>query len=78
NGRTIRKVINSDIHCLRLLSSEILGVTVEPKGASTSSKSQVIKLKKMVQTAEIFGCTGRYTATTLEPVNREDQEICDE
>ncbi|KAK1217961.1 hypothetical protein PQX77_019368 [Marasmius sp. AFHP31] len=78
SGRMIRRVMDSDIHCLRLLSSEILSVPVKQEAASTSSKLQVIKLKKMVQTAEIFGCPGRYTATTLEPVNREDQDICNE
>ncbi|KAK1217960.1 hypothetical protein PQX77_019367 [Marasmius sp. AFHP31] len=78
SGRTIRKVIDSDIHFLRLLSSEILSVPVKPEVASTSSKLQVIKMKKMVQTAEIFGCPGRYTATTLEPVNQEDQGVCNE
>ncbi|KAK1222596.1 hypothetical protein PQX77_014549 [Marasmius sp. AFHP31] len=76
NGRTIRVVMDSDIHCLRLQSSEILSVDVKPDDeASTSSKSQVVRLKKMVQTAEVSGYQGRYTATTLEPVVGEDQDL---
>ncbi|KAK1215016.1 hypothetical protein PQX77_022390 [Marasmius sp. AFHP31] len=76
NGKTIRVVMDSDIHCLRVQSSEILSVDVEPDDeASTSSKPQVVRLKKMVQTAEVSGYQGRYTATTLEPVVGEDQHL---
>ncbi|KAK1219295.1 hypothetical protein PQX77_017993 [Marasmius sp. AFHP31] len=76
NGKTIRVVMESDIHCLRLQSSEILSVDVKPDDeASTSSKPQAVRLKKMVQTAEISGYQGKYTATTLEPVNGEDQDL---
>ncbi|KAK1220070.1 hypothetical protein PQX77_017186 [Marasmius sp. AFHP31] len=76
NGKTIRVVMDSDIHCLRVQSSEILSVDVEPDDeASTSSKPQVVRLKKMVQTAEVSGYQGRYTATTLEPVVGEDQDL---
>ncbi|KAK1220002.1 hypothetical protein PQX77_017250 [Marasmius sp. AFHP31] len=68
--------MDSDIHCLRLQSSEILSVDVKPDDeASTSSKPQAVRLKKMVQTAKISGYQGRYTATTLEPVNGEDQDL---
>ncbi|KAK1219877.1 hypothetical protein PQX77_017381 [Marasmius sp. AFHP31] len=76
NGKTIRVVMDSDIHCLRLQSSKILSVNVKPDDeASTSSESQVVRLKKMVQTAEVSGWQGRYTATTLEPVDEEDQNL---
>ncbi|KAK1215018.1 hypothetical protein PQX77_022392 [Marasmius sp. AFHP31] len=76
NGKMIRVVMDSDIHCLRVQSSEILSVNVKPDDeASASSKSQVVRLKKMVQTAEVSGWQGRYTATTLEPVNGEDQDL---
>ncbi|KAK1216307.1 hypothetical protein PQX77_021072 [Marasmius sp. AFHP31] len=76
NGKTIRVVMDSDIHCLRLQSSKILSVNVKPDDeASTSSESQVVRLKKMVQTAEVSGWQGRYTATTLEPVDEEDQDL---
>ncbi|KAK1220945.1 hypothetical protein PQX77_016258 [Marasmius sp. AFHP31] len=68
--------MDSDIHCLRQQFSEILSVHVEPDDeASTSSKPQVVRLKKMVQTAEVSGYQGRYTATTLEPVVGEDQDL---
>ncbi|KAK1216205.1 hypothetical protein PQX77_021168 [Marasmius sp. AFHP31] len=76
NGKMIRVVMDSDIHCLRLQSSKILSVNVKPDDeASTSSESQVVRLKKMVQTAEVSGYQGRYTATTLEPVDEEDQHL---
>ncbi|KAK1220062.1 hypothetical protein PQX77_017188 [Marasmius sp. AFHP31] len=68
--------MDSDIHCLRLQSSKILSVNVKPDDeASTSSESQVVRLKKIVQTAEVSGWQGRYTATTLEPVDEEDQNL---
>ncbi|KAK1227812.1 hypothetical protein PQX77_009187 [Marasmius sp. AFHP31] len=68
--------MDSDIHCLRQQSSEILSINVKPDDeASTSSKPQVVRLKKMVQTAEVSGYQGRYTATTLEPVVGEDQDL---
>ncbi|KAK1218015.1 hypothetical protein PQX77_019313 [Marasmius sp. AFHP31] len=76
NGRTIRVVMDSDIHCLRQQFSEILSVDVKPDDeASTFSKSQVVRLKKMVQTAEVSGWQGRFTATTLEPVDGEDKDL---
>ncbi|KAK1218023.1 hypothetical protein PQX77_019306 [Marasmius sp. AFHP31] len=68
--------MDSDIYCLRVQSSEILSVDVEPDDeASTSSKPQAVRLKKMVQTAEIAGRQERFTATTLEPVDVEDQDL---
>ncbi|KAK1233694.1 hypothetical protein PQX77_003141 [Marasmius sp. AFHP31] len=74
-GKKIRTVMDSDIEFLRLLSSEIRCVDVKPDDeASTSSDSQVVKVKKRVQTAKIVGCRGRFTATTLEPVSRKDQD----
>ncbi|KAK1217462.1 hypothetical protein PQX77_019874, partial [Marasmius sp. AFHP31] len=76
NGKTIRVVMDSDIHCLRLQSSKILSVHVEPDDeTSTSSKPQVVRLKKMVQTAKVSGYQGRYTATTLELIDGEDQDL---
>ncbi|KAK1215535.1 hypothetical protein PQX77_021858 [Marasmius sp. AFHP31] len=76
NGRAIRVVMDSDIHCLRVQSSKILSVDVEPDDkASTSSKLQAVRLKKMVQTAEVSGWQGRFTATTLELVDVEDQDL---
>ncbi|KAK1215639.1 hypothetical protein PQX77_021763 [Marasmius sp. AFHP31] len=73
HGRTVRTIVDSDINFLRLLSSNILCVMVNSGAAATSSESQFIKLKKLVQTAEIFGCPGKFTATTLELVDRKDQ-----
>ncbi|KAK1217162.1 hypothetical protein PQX77_020191 [Marasmius sp. AFHP31] len=68
--------MDSDIHCIRDQSSKILSVDVKPDDeTSTSSKPQVVRLKKMVQTAEVSGWQGRFTATTLEPVNGEDKDL---
>ncbi|KAK1215949.1 hypothetical protein PQX77_021430 [Marasmius sp. AFHP31] len=76
NGKTVRVVMDSDVHYLHLRSSEILDVDVKPDDeTSTSSKSQVVRMKKVIQTAEIFGQNGRFTATTLEPLNKGDQVI---
>ncbi|KAK1222594.1 hypothetical protein PQX77_014547 [Marasmius sp. AFHP31] len=76
NGKMIRVVMDSDIYCLRVQSSEILSVDVKPDDeVSTSSKPHVVRLTKMVQTAEVSGYQGRYTATTLEPVVGEDQDL---
>ncbi|KAK1215512.1 hypothetical protein PQX77_021876 [Marasmius sp. AFHP31] len=75
HGRTIRKVIDGDIHFQRVLSSEVLSVCkVKPEGASTSTESQVVKVKKMEQTAKIQGYRGKFTATSFEPVDKKDRE----
>ncbi|KAK1216941.1 hypothetical protein PQX77_020422 [Marasmius sp. AFHP31] len=73
-GRTVRKVIDGDIIFQRVLSSEILSVNVKPEGASTSTESQVVKIKKMEQTAEIYGYQGKFTATSFEPVEEKDRD----
>ncbi|KAK1225365.1 hypothetical protein PQX77_011698 [Marasmius sp. AFHP31] len=70
-GRTVRRVIDGDIIFQRVLSSEILSVNV---GTSTSTESQVVKVKKMEQTAKLYGYRGRFTATSFEPVVEKDRE----
>ncbi|KAK1224170.1 hypothetical protein PQX77_012939 [Marasmius sp. AFHP31] len=78
-GKKIRTVIDSDIEFLRLQSSEILSVNLKPDDkVSASSELQVVQVKRMVQTAKVFGCRGKFTATTLEPVNEIDQDIFQE
>ncbi|KAK1224614.1 hypothetical protein PQX77_012509 [Marasmius sp. AFHP31] len=74
HGRTIRKVIDGDINFQRVLSSKVLCVKVKPEGASTSTESQVVKVKKMEQTAKIQGYRGNFTATSFEPVDEKDRE----
>ncbi|KAK1215514.1 hypothetical protein PQX77_021878 [Marasmius sp. AFHP31] len=74
HGRTIRKVIDGDINFQRVLSSKVLCVKVKPEGASTSTESQVVKVKKMEQTAKIQGYWGKFTATSFEPVHEKDRE----
>ncbi|KAK1225369.1 hypothetical protein PQX77_011694 [Marasmius sp. AFHP31] len=72
--RTIRRIIEGDINFQRILSSEILSVNFKPKGASTSMEAQVVKVKKMEQTATIYGDRGKFTATSFEPVAEKDRE----
>ncbi|KAK1225070.1 hypothetical protein PQX77_011997 [Marasmius sp. AFHP31] len=73
HGRTVRKVIDGDIIFQRVLSSEVLCVKVKPEEASTSTESQVVKVKKMEQTAELYGYQGKFTATSFEPVDEKDR-----
>ncbi|KAJ8095943.1 hypothetical protein PM082_015164 [Marasmius tenuissimus] len=74
HGRTVRRIIDGDINFQRVLSSEILSVKFKPEVESTSTESQVVKVKRMEQTAEIYGYQGRFTATSFEPVDEKDQE----
>ncbi|KAK1227384.1 hypothetical protein PQX77_009622 [Marasmius sp. AFHP31] len=74
HGRTVRRIIEGDINFQRILSSEILSVNVKPKGESISTGSQVVKLKRMEQTATIYGYRGKFTATSFEPVAEKDRE----
>ncbi|KAJ8086016.1 hypothetical protein PM082_004835 [Marasmius tenuissimus] len=74
NGRTVRRVIDGDIIYQRLLSSKVLSIDIKPEGASTSTVSQVFRVKKMVQTARLYGHQGRFTATTFEPVDEKDRD----
>ncbi|KAK1230995.1 hypothetical protein PQX77_005896 [Marasmius sp. AFHP31] len=71
-GRTVRKVIDGDIIFQRVLSSEVLSVKVKQEEASTSTESQVIKIKKMEQTARIHAYGGEFTATSFEPIDEKD------
>ncbi|KAK1216939.1 hypothetical protein PQX77_020420 [Marasmius sp. AFHP31] len=72
HGRTVRKVIDGDIIFQRVLSSEILCVKVKPEEASTSTESQVVKIKKMEQTARIHAYRGKFTVTSFEPIDEKD------
>ncbi|KAK1233559.1 hypothetical protein PQX77_003281 [Marasmius sp. AFHP31] len=72
--RTVRRIIEGDINFQRILSSKILTVNIKPKGESISTGSQVVKLKRMEQTATIYGDRGKFTATSFEPVDEKDRE----
>ncbi|KAK1225367.1 hypothetical protein PQX77_011700, partial [Marasmius sp. AFHP31] len=74
HGRTVRRIIEGDINFQRILSSKILTVNVKPKGESISTGSQVVKLKRMEQTATIYGDRRKFTATSFEPVDEKDRE----
>ncbi|KAK1217370.1 hypothetical protein PQX77_019969 [Marasmius sp. AFHP31] len=78
NGRRIRRVTDADINYQRVLSSKILNVAVVPEAVSISSGLQVLKLKKTVQTAKVYGYEEKFTATTLEPVDEMDREVFQE
>ncbi|KAK1235211.1 hypothetical protein PQX77_001571 [Marasmius sp. AFHP31] len=73
-GRTVRRIIDGDVIFRRILSSEVLSVNVKPERASTSTESQVVRVKKMEQTAEIYGYRGKFTTTSFEPVEGKDRE----
>ncbi|KAK1220510.1 hypothetical protein PQX77_016720 [Marasmius sp. AFHP31] len=74
HGRTVRKVMDGDINFQRVLSSKIFSVNVKPDGASTSMESQVVRVKKMEQTAKLYGYQGKFSATNFEPVDEKDQK----
>ncbi|KAK1220973.1 hypothetical protein PQX77_016229 [Marasmius sp. AFHP31] len=74
HGRTARRAINDHIVYRRVLSSEVLSVNVNLEGASTSMKFKVVKVKKMEQTAKIYGYRGKFTVTGFEPVDEKDRE----
>ncbi|KAK1221315.1 hypothetical protein PQX77_015879 [Marasmius sp. AFHP31] len=74
NGRTIRRVIDGDIILRRLLSSKVLSISIEPEGTSTSTESQVLQVKKTVQTAKIIGRREKFTAITFELVDEKDRD----
>ncbi|KAK1227383.1 hypothetical protein PQX77_009621 [Marasmius sp. AFHP31] len=75
--RTVRRIIEGDINFQRVLSSKILSVNIKA-GASTSTESQVVKVKRMEQTATIYGYRGKFTATSFEPVAEKDWESFNE
>ncbi|KAK1221962.1 hypothetical protein PQX77_015205 [Marasmius sp. AFHP31] len=73
NGRTIRRVIDGDVILRRLILSKILSISIKPEGPTTSTESQVFKVKKTVQTARLHGHQGKYTAITFELVDQKDR-----
>ncbi|KAK1216106.1 hypothetical protein PQX77_021284 [Marasmius sp. AFHP31] len=81
SGSRVVKV-KQDILRQRRLWSRILSAVFKPQGRTSTSRasaeSQVVKLKKMVQTAEIHGCPGIFTAITLEPVDENDRDKFEE
>ncbi|KAK1225370.1 hypothetical protein PQX77_011695 [Marasmius sp. AFHP31] len=78
HGRTVRRIIEGDINFQRILSSKILSVNSKLKGTSTPMGLQVVKVKKMEQTATICGYRGKFTATSFEPVAEKDRESFNE
>ncbi|KAK1216937.1 hypothetical protein PQX77_020418 [Marasmius sp. AFHP31] len=72
-GRTVRRIIDGDVIFQRILSSDVLSVKVKAE-ASMSTESQVVKIKKMEQIAEIYGYQGKFTVTSFEPVEEKDRE----
>ncbi|KAL0056929.1 hypothetical protein AAF712_016454 [Marasmius tenuissimus] len=74
-GRTFRRIIDGDLILRHHLSSDVVSVEIKPEGdASTSSESQVVKIRTTKQTANVVGIGGVFTATMLEPVDDSDAE----
>ncbi|KAK1224177.1 hypothetical protein PQX77_012929 [Marasmius sp. AFHP31] len=67
----------------RRLWSQFLSIIVKPQGGTSTSRSstgssQVIKVKRTQQSAEIYGYSGAFTVITLEPVDENDQDKFEE
>ncbi|KAJ8075654.1 hypothetical protein PM082_021284 [Marasmius tenuissimus] len=80
NGRTFRRILDGDIIFRQLLSSKVLHVLTEPDEHTPSRsrwnlpQARVVKVTKTVQTAELFGYQGKFTATILEPIGENDPD----
>ena len=70
-GKTIRRIPDSDVNVQRTVSSEVLSVSMGAEQQGSASNRSV-RVRKTVQTAEIFQCPGLYTTTILEPVDVND------
>ncbi|KAK1217878.1 hypothetical protein PQX77_019457 [Marasmius sp. AFHP31] len=72
-GKTYRRIIDGDLVFQRQHSSEIISVPIKLEGgASSSSTSQTVKIRKTTQTAEVVGFGGVFTATTFEQADESD------
>ncbi|KAK1234707.1 hypothetical protein PQX77_002084 [Marasmius sp. AFHP31] len=67
----------------RRLWSQFLSIIVKPQGGTSTSRSstgssQVVKVKRTQQSAEIYGYSGAFTVITLEPVDENDRDKFEE
>ncbi|KAK1223152.1 hypothetical protein PQX77_013974, partial [Marasmius sp. AFHP31] len=75
-GKTYRRIMDGDIVVQRQDSSRVISVTIKPEGgvstSRTSAESQVVQVRKTMQTAEVIGFGGMFTLTTYESANEND------
>ncbi|KAK1224290.1 hypothetical protein PQX77_012798, partial [Marasmius sp. AFHP31] len=74
HGRTVRKIIDGDINYQHVLSSKVIFVDINTHQGPGASKNLSVKVKRVVQTARLYGHRGTFTTTTLEPVDEKDRE----
>ncbi|KAJ8096006.1 hypothetical protein PM082_015227 [Marasmius tenuissimus] len=83
SGSQVVKAKQNSILCRRLWS-RVTSNFIKPRGGrltsrvSSGSRPQVVKVKKTRQTAEIYGYSGMFTVTSLEPVDDNDRDIFEE
>ncbi|KAK1221719.1 hypothetical protein PQX77_015474 [Marasmius sp. AFHP31] len=77
--KEIAKIVLEAAMCGRSALLKQIFAVAESENAMTTiacdeSESQVVKVKKMEQIAEIYGYQGKFTATNFEPVEEKDRE----
>ncbi|KAJ8093150.1 hypothetical protein PM082_020635 [Marasmius tenuissimus] len=73
HGKTYRRIIDGDIVFRGQHSSKVIAVTIKSEGgASTLLASRAVKVRKMTRTAEVVGFGGRFTVTTFESADEND------
>ena len=73
NGKSIRRILDSDLNYQRILSSEVLSVSIGA-GERDSASNGAVRVRKTVHAAKIFQCQGTFTTTTLEAVGANDRD----
>ncbi|KAK1217569.1 hypothetical protein PQX77_019777 [Marasmius sp. AFHP31] len=74
-GKTYRRIIDGDLVYRRQLSSKVISVAIksEPGGRTSELlESQIVKVRKVTQTATVVGVEGMFTVTTYEPAGESD------
>ena len=73
NGKSVRRILDSDLNYQRILSSEVLSVSIGA-GEQDSGSNGALRVRKTVHTAKIFQCQDTFTTTTLEAVDVNDRD----
>ncbi|KAK1218768.1 hypothetical protein PQX77_018525 [Marasmius sp. AFHP31] len=76
-GKTYRHIMDGDIVVRRQDSSRVISVAINSEGGVSTSRtslaeSQVVQVRKTMQTAEVVGFGGMFTLTTYESANEND------
>ncbi|KAK1218772.1 hypothetical protein PQX77_018529 [Marasmius sp. AFHP31] len=80
NGRSFRRILDSDLNLQRHMSSEVIPVSITPGGEVSTSRTpqsigcRITRVKKTVHTTKVAGIEGTFTATTFELVDKNDVE----